>query len=30
VLFWFLFVTCWVTAALYAMLLQLKPRANHD
>jgi sugar phosphate permease len=30
VLFWVLFATCWVTAALYAMLFQPGPRRKRD
>jgi MFS family permease len=29
-LFWILFATCWITAALYAMTLQPKPPAQRD
>ncbi|MGZ8490416.1 MAG: hypothetical protein ACXWW4_17935, partial [Candidatus Binatia bacterium] len=27
-LLWILFATCWITAALYAMMLQPRPRAR--
>jgi len=30
VLFWLLFATCWLTAALYAMLIQPGPRPKRD